>query len=270
MANTIKFDSIENARELGGIICCGKRIRHNRMFRSANLSMASENDLKRLRDEFGVKTVFDLRSEFEYSVNPDKIIEGIDLVYNPVLENTSRSDGKGRESWFHPGEGLTRVQKLIRVASRDGMSTMQERIYDRFVDSDYSRIHYGEFFKNVLNLGGTPFLWHCTFGKDRGGFASVYLLAALGANDECILDDFAESGNFYREDCLSVLSEAKKEGVGDDVLNNLEFLVGLKREYMERSIENINARFGSVLEYVRIALKVNDESIEKLREYYLE
>ena len=38
MANVLKFESIENARQLGGIPAGGSRVKHNLLFRSGNLS----------------------------------------------------------------------------------------------------------------------------------------------------------------------------------------------------------------------------------------
>ena len=76
MSNVLKFECIDNARQLGGIPAGVSRVKQNALFRSGNLSRASEHDLLRLRDDFGVRLVIDLRSDFEYMRKPDKLIDG--------------------------------------------------------------------------------------------------------------------------------------------------------------------------------------------------
>ncbi len=61
MANVLKFEGIDNARQLGGIPASGTCVKQNLLFRSGNLSKATEHDLHRLRDDFGVRLVIDLR-----------------------------------------------------------------------------------------------------------------------------------------------------------------------------------------------------------------
>ena len=88
MANVLKFESIDNARQLGGIPAGGSHVKHNLLFRSSNLSKATEHDLHRLRDDFGVHLVIDLRSDFEYMQKPDKLLDGMESVLIPVLDDS--------------------------------------------------------------------------------------------------------------------------------------------------------------------------------------
>ena len=63
---------------------------------------------------------------------------------------------------------------------------------DRTIVSDTtSQRRYGEFLHGVLDAEGGA-LWHCSQGKDRCGWGSAFVLAALGASHELFY------GNVYR------------------------------------------------------------------------
>ena len=97
MANVLKFESIDNARQLGGIPAGGSHVKHNLLFRSSNLSKATEHDLHRLRDDFGVHLVIDLRSDFEYMQKPDKLLDGMDSALIPVLDDSMHGDAFNKD-----------------------------------------------------------------------------------------------------------------------------------------------------------------------------
>ena len=65
------------------------------------------------------------------------------------------------------------------VANRTGKWTTSQR-------------RYGEFLHGVLDAEGGA-LWHCSQGKDRCGWGSAFVLAALGASHELFY------GNVYRK-----------------------------------------------------------------------
>lgn len=269
MANILKFECIDNARQLGGILAGGRRVKHNMLFRSGNLSLATENDLHRLRDEFGIRLVIDLRSDFEYMRKPDKLLDGMSVVSIPVLDELLRNSALQKEQ-IMPAKGEGMMELLFKVARFPWATKLKDVIYNYFVDSDYAHRQFGEFFKMVLAQKGAPVLWHCTSGKDRCGFGAVLLLAALGADDDAVLDDYAESGNSYRKQLELMTAKGHESGMTDTQLDVLHFLVSVKREYMETPVKRINEKYGSLLNFIRQKIGVSQAEIDTLREYYLE
>ena len=269
MANILKFECIDNARQLGGILAGGRRVKHNMLFRSGNLSLATENDLHRLRDEFGIRLVIDLRSDFEYMRKPDKLLDGMSAVSIPVLDELLRNSALQKEQ-IMPAKGEGMMELLFKVARFPWATKLKDVIYNYFVDSDYAHRQFGEFFKMVLAQKGAPVLWHCTSGKDRCGFGAVLLLAALGADDDAVLDDYAESGNSYRKQLELMTAKGHESGMTDTQLDVLHFLVSVKREYMETPVKRINEKYGSLLNFIRQKIGVSQAEIDTLREYYLE
>ena len=269
MANVLKFECIENARQLGGIVAGGRHVKENMLFRSGNLSLATENDLLRLRDEFGIRLVIDLRSDFEYRRKPDKLLDGMSVVSIPVLDELLRNSALQKEQ-IMPAKGEGMMELLFKVARFPWATKLKDVIYNYFVDSDYAHRQFGEFFKTVLAQKGAPVLWHCTSGTDRCGFGAVLLLAALGADDDAVLDDYAESGNSYRKQLELMTAKGRESGMTDAQLDVLHFLVSVKREYMETPVKRINEKYGSLLNFIRQKIGVSQAEIDTLREYYLE
>ena len=269
MANVLKFESIDNARQLGGIPAGGSRVKHNLLFRSSNLSKATDHDLHRLRDEFGVHFIVDLRSDFECLQKPDRLLDEMRSVNIPVIDESMHGDAFNKDQVV-PATGVDFMEFLFGIARHPVGVTLKDKLYNYFVESDYAHRQYGEFFKMLLAQKGAPVLWHCTSGKDRCGFGSVLLLAALGADDEHILDDYAESENSYRKPLAAMAAKGRESGMTPEQLDVLYFLVSVKREYMEEPVKRINEEYGSLLNFVQTKIGVTQAQIEALRKYYLE
>ena len=269
MANVLKFECIDNARQLGGIQAGCHRVKQNKLFRSSNLSKATEHDLLRLRDEFDVHLVIDFRSDFEYMRKPDKLLDGMESALIPVLDESMHGDAFNKDQVV-PATGIDFMEFLFGIARHPVAKTLKDKLYNYFVESDYAHRQYKKFFETVLALKGAPVLWHCTSGKDRCGFGAVLMLAALGADDDSILDDYAESEKSYHKQLEAMTAKGRQSGMTDEQLDILHFLVSVKREYMEAPVKRINETYGSLLNFVKQKIGVTQTDIETLREYYLE
>ena len=60
------------------------------------------------------------------------------------------------------------------------MQAMVKQLYPTIVTDQQAQTNYGKFLRGVLAAKGGV-LWHCSEGKDRCGWGSAFLLAALGA-----------------------------------------------------------------------------------------
>ena len=66
MNRAIIFEGISNARDLGGLKTKdGRTIRSHALIRSAKLSSANHRDEKKLKDEYRLKKIIDLRTPAE-------------------------------------------------------------------------------------------------------------------------------------------------------------------------------------------------------------
>ena len=169
-----------------------------------------------------------------------------------------------------PATGIDFMEFLFGIARHPIANTLKDKLYNYFVDSDYASSQYAKVFETVVAQKGAPVLWHCTSGKDRCGFCSALMLAALGVDDNAILDDYAESENSYRKPLEAMTAKGRESGMTDEQLDILHFLVSVKREYLEIPLKRINAEYGSLLNFITQRMHVPTATIDALREYYLE
>ena len=247
----------------------GRRVKHNMLFRSGNLSKATEHDLHRLRDELGVHLVIDFRSDFEYMRKPDKLLDGMESALIPVLDESMHGDAFNKDQVV-PATGIDFMEFLFGIARHPIAKTLKDKLYNYFVESDYAHRQYKKFFETILAQKGAPVLWHCTSGKDRCGFGAVLMLAALGADDDTVLDDYAESEKSYHKQLEAMSQKGRESGMTDEQLDILHFLVSVKREYMETPVKLINQEYGSLLDFIKHKLGVSQTEIDTLRDFYLE
>lgn len=124
---------------------------------------------------------------------------------------------------------------------------------------------FGSLLKRIGD-GKVPVLVHCTAGKDRTGFAIAILMAILGVEKDDIYAEYLLSGKYgYEVERKNEIRDLIESQIGfspdDDIL---EPIVGVNPEYLDFAFEEINSLYGSVGDYLRVACRVDDESIQRL------
>ena len=90
MNRDIVFEGISNARDMGGLKTKdGKTIRSHALIRSAKLSSANHRDELKLRDEYHLKKIIDLRTATERLEKPDAYIDGAKYLHLPVFKSAT-------------------------------------------------------------------------------------------------------------------------------------------------------------------------------------
>lgn len=241
----LPLDTISNARDLGGLTGAnGRRLRHGRLYRSANPALASVADLDRLH-ALGLDIVVDFRAPDEKSAQERAFGERFRWISVPVLEGNMAMD--------------TLLQHL-RDKSAEHVESFLLNVYREFP------VRYADAFGGFLRhaeAGGTLF-YHCTAGKDRTGFASLLLLSALGVAQDDILANYLESNHWNRRFNEAILARAATAGVRPEVMMPL---LEVRADYLAASLDAIERAHGSVERYVGDALGVD---VSRLRAHYLE
>jgi len=122
--------------------------------------------------------------------------------------------------------------------------------------------NFKEFFDHLEN-GGT-FLYHCTKGKDRAGFATAMFLSALGVDRETVIDNYLKSNEYLSSVTGQTIQFVISIGLDGELLRPI---LEVKPEYIQTAFDIIDNEYGGVENYLRNNLGVN---IEKLKELYLE
>ena len=262
---TIPFEGIENARELGGLVMQdGRSIRLGTLVRCGNLSKASDKDVAILKDRFRLTDVYDFRFEAEAAAAPDREMEG---VRNTLLSTLPQVFIDG----FSAGRADTAqiqasgfLERLAQYAFDPRAQEMGRRLYPAIVMDPVSQQRYGAFLRGVLEADGGV-LWHCSQGKDRCGWGAAFVLAALGASRETIVEDFDFSNVSYAAQVEAISQKVIEMGGGEEELAFIRAMVGVSKENFESTLDFIDSEFGSLSAYLEKALGFSAQDQAKLR-----
>ena len=262
---TIPFEGIENAREMGGLVMQdGRTIRPGKLVRSANLNTASDNDVAILKDRFHLTDVFDFRFDAEVAGAPDREMEGVRNTHLSTLPQ-KLVDG------FTAGRADTAkvqvagfMERLAEYSFNPRAQEMGRRLYPAIVTDTTSQKRYGAFLKGVLDAEGGV-LWHCSQGKDRCGWGAAFVLAALGASRETIVEDFDLSNVSYTDQVEALSRKVLDMGGGEEELAFIRAMVGVSKENFESTLNLIDSQYGSLSAYLEKALGFTARDQEKLR-----
>ena len=262
---TIPFEGIENARELGGLVMQdGRSVRHGELVRSANLNKASDKDVEILKDRFHLTDVFDFRFDAEAAGAPDREMEGVRNTHLSTLPQAlidgftaGRADtAKIQVSGF--------MERLAEYAFKPRAQEMGRQLYPAIVMDPTSQQRYGTFLRGVLNAEGGV-LWHCSQGKDRCGWGAAFVLAALGASRETIVEDFDLSNVSYAPQVEALSKKVIEMGGGEDELAFIRAMVGVSTENFKSTLDLIDSQYGSLSAYLEKALGFTAQDQKMLR-----
>lgn len=212
----IHVEGVFNVRDVGGIQAEGGRIREGRLLRSGNLVAATPAGVAELEQR--ISHIVDLRDDQEVASAPSATTS-IATTHLPLFlgsvasffEDDMSLDEMYRQLLEKSGERLT---DAIRVIAR-----------------------------------GEPTLVHCTVGKDRTGVTVALALAAVGADREAIISDYALTASMLPQErnrrivaFLEVQHPEAKHAVALATLS--------PADVMRRVLEQVDARWGSAAGYL--------------------
>ena len=242
----IDFDSISNARELGGIRCAdGRRVRGGALLRTAELNRVSAADMAVLTGKYAVRHVVDLRDASEIRLRPDLDVAGARYVPVPVLPELPY---KSRAIDLTPREIMEQFLLMYRIMA----------------EHEFCARAYADFFRVLLEARGEPVLWHCVQGKDRTGIAALLLLTALGASMEDAREDyFLTNVSLGRE-----YERLERGGADERELAFMKVVLYVFPECLDVFIRRVGEIYGSLDGYLRKALGLTGADFELLRDSY--
>ena len=257
----IGMSSVHNARQLGGYVIGDKQIKKDLLLRTARLSALSAEDSTLLTDKYKVQCIYDFRSAGEIQTAPD-VIPGNSRHLPLSISFSDNSDQAG----YKVESDAQMIQMLLENAEHPKIQAMCEVMYDMIFFEESSQVVYRQFFADLLTVDPNDgaVLWHCTQGKDRAGCASAMLLAALGADRDLIVADFTLSKHYYDPHTAKIptATEAQQKAIST--------LISANPTIFEATLDKVEARYGSLTNYLTECIGVTPEMMEALREKFLE
>ena len=240
-----------NFRDLGGLPTIdGRRVRSGLVFRSEALLAPTAEDAAAIAAH-GIVLVCDLRSDTERGHAPNDwwAARGVERLHLDILAGIRTPNGP----W----------SRLKADPTIDGALAAMDGIYAAMPAAALA--HVAAIVARIA-AGDLPLLIHCTAGKDRTGFVSAMLLAALGTEHEAIVADYLDSEGRrtaqVREGTRRMVIDRVGEGVPAAAI---DALMGVDRRYIEASFAVVEARYGGVAGYL-VAGGVDRRLLDAVRE----
>lgn len=226
----IPFDTIKNFRDLGGIPTIdGKLVKWGKIYRSANMDMISDIDIKKMKD-FKIATIVDLRRDSEikkYFKNIDKIKN--EFHYNHV--SLAKTDFGEKE-----------IKEIIQGKVSIGQSY-------RELINNYEAIRD---ILSIIAYSDDSVVFHCQEGKDRTGIITMIIYGILNVDKIDIIADYEISSAY-----LGYVSEY-------DIKEEYSVFRITSPYNMKEAYNYIIEEYGSFDSYID-KLKLDKKLLEKLK-----
>lgn len=282
LASTALPLELNNARELGGIVLKdGRKVRRGVLLRTSRLFDASERDLEKLRKDYHLALVLDMRDETEIRPAPDPVIEGAKWVHTPIIDFAYLKKSMAAKMQAHQDEAAELdpdkydpekvLDQMLRVARMRGNGdTGLGDAYAGYLAGTLGREKIGLFFHELAALRDGAALWHCHTGKDRTGIAAGLILEVLGADWETIAEDYEASNLCYLREIAEMEAILRARGVEEELIAPICGFAGVYRPMLETAWRYMEENWGGAVGYLKDACGVSDEEMESLRARYIE
>ncbi len=253
----LQLEGAPNVRDLGGYPTRGGgRTRWRRLLRGGRLSSLTAGDQALLAD-YDLRVICDFRHAGEASRDPSRV-EGINgvAVHNLEIVPGSHSSGLADFGW----ENMTPAD----------MAELMQQINREFALQQAPA--FRRMFELLLATEDGGFLFHCSAGKDRTGFAAAMILTALGVPREVVMQDYLLTARYYPSPGeMDYLAAKYSDGNGTSFDPGVfHALMETREQYLAAAFAAIDEHYDSVDSYLQDALGLNAERRACLRARYLE
>ena len=239
--------SIMNFRTFNGLKTKeNARIQENKLFRSAAPEYGTEDDFIQLKN-FQLNTIIDFRDEHEKKI----------VLQEKFNEQFHRQSAAMNVANFFDHEEIKRIG-----LNNDNIDVYYKNIY-RVLPTHFHTQY--KVLATALNDGQT-FLFHCSAGKDRTGFAAYLILSALGVHQDDIMEDYLRSN----DSALALYESRKNErsNLPTDQLPKeiIQRLFGVQAEYLDTAMQSVQENYKGSERYLSEILQAD---INAIRQHYL-
>ncbi len=245
----IDFGRLPNTRDLGGLSAAdGSRVKPGLLLRSGALGFGSDADLDRLRDEYNLKLVVDLRNIEELIEIPDPMdaFPGARYLHADILARSV--EGITQEKATR--DKIMRERRELERSLRNDAANPMEAMYRYLLMSASGMLGYRMFMRALIECEDGAALWHCSIGRDRCGIASALVETVLGVSWDDIESDYLATNIF--------------------ATNEQSMSYPAARRALRAARDAVAERYGSLMGYIITALEVTPAEVDRLRARYLD
>ena len=247
-SRNVNIPGVQNFRDLGGYKSSetGQNTRWGMLYRSANIEPKGSTERK--LKSIGVKTLIDLRPQRERKSVGDSLA-GARVVRIPIDVMS-----------------LTSLLGDIQQGKADSkkIDELTKQFYRDFVANYHDE--YRQMFDVLLDKSNYPVVIYCSSGKGRTGIAAALVLAALGVDENTIVQDYRLSNDYYNiakaYKYAYNLPPASQEAVTS--------LYTAKEKFINAASAEIKKISGDKVTFLKEQIGLSEDEIEKLRSILLE
>ncbi|PAK83069.1 tyrosine-protein phosphatase [Lentilactobacillus parakefiri] len=251
----IHFSTIPNARDLGGIQTKnGQHIRRNRLIRSAALSRLTHHGQWLLTKQHRVTVILDFRSTGEIKRAPDLRKSGVRHIHLPIM----------KEPYF----GVHTTSRYAKQLATKQPNFM-EQFYQKLILDPHCIKGYRTMFHYLRIQKSGAILYHCTYGKDRTGVATMLILSSLGVPKATIMKNYLVSNRYLKKTTAKEYRRMKRYTHSKTVLRNLKRSKRASPAYLNAAYSAIDRHDGTMKHYLHHQMRLSSHDIQQLRKRYL-
>ena len=244
----VNIPGIQNFRDLGGYPSYPgkKQMRWGMIYRSAeidSLEYCSRRELKNL----GIKTLIDLRTPSEIG-RQSPLQKGFNVVHIPLATGDMEDILQG-----------IREEKI----KCDTVYRMVERMNRTLIDK-YTK-EYRQIFDILLDKNNYPVVIRCSSGKGRTGIVSALVLAALGVNEDIIMEDYRLSNDYFNIPRASKYAYRLPTRSQEAITT----LFSAREDFLNAAKDEAERKYGDMDTYLQKGIGLSKDEIKRLRSILL-
>jgi protein-tyrosine phosphatase len=251
----IAMEGAHNFRDMGGYHTEeGAKVRWGALYRSGKLSELSVRDIN-VMEQLGLSLIYDFRRDDERERAPNRYSgANTDAVSLPI------TPGSGESFFNSVAAGNANTEQMIQF--------MVELNVDLALNQT---AQFQQMFAGLLADDTDTVLIHCAAGKDRTGFGSALILAALGVSRSTVLIDYMLSNKYLPvEDEIAKMLNTYEDYFPSNIDRAvLRPMFEVRPEYIGAAFNAIDEAYGDTEAYLHQALGLSKEDIEQLKLKYL-
>ena len=252
--------SLPNLRDVGGYSTRdGRRVGSGILYRAGALDGLAPADAGAFA-ALGLRTVYDLRSQFERIEHPDPAFPGVDNVALDMMG-------------LVPGTAPNAIEKAMAEPAApgghgaDGGVAVFSAHYREFVTFPRARQALGVLFGELADRRRDPALVHCMGGKDRTGWVVAALLTLLGVPAETVMTDYLLTNVRLAAMARSLVDDFLSHGGPPDMA---EAILQARPAYLEAALDEMCTVFDGAEGYFMDGLGLDCGTVDALRARFLD